>query len=75
MTLPRTDAPWTTDQVASLNAYQACGYMHPFTHGDGDEQVDLVATTDGWVRKAGGRVVQGWAHEFMTNWSWKVDGL
>ena len=67
----RSEAPWSAEQVRSLNGYQAAGYVHPFTHGDGDEKVDLIATTDGWVRKDGGRVVQTWAHGFMTDWSWR----
>lgn len=64
-------APWTEDQVKSLNAYQRCGYCHPFTYGDGPLQVDLIATTDGWVADAGGPVVQDWAHPFMADWSWR----
>lgn len=70
--MERSDAPWTNDEVASLNGYQQAGYMHPFTYGDGDEQVDLIATNEGWVAKKGGTVVQTWAHKFMTNWSWKL---
>ena len=64
-------APWTEDQVSSLNGWQTCGYVHPFTYGDGDEQIDLIATPDGWVAVEGGPVVQDWAHSFMTDWSWK----
>jgi hypothetical protein len=63
--------PWTQDEVASLNAYQACGYAHPFTNGDGAEQVDLIATPDGWVRETAGPIVQYWAHTFMADWSWR----
>lgn len=70
--LPRTNAPWTDEQVASLNAYQNAGYVHPFTNGDGEDKVDLIATREGWVRKAGGRVVQHWAHTFMTDGSWRI---
>jgi hypothetical protein len=69
--IKRIEAPWTDDQVASLNAYQKAGYVHPFTHGDGAEKVDLIATAAGWVRHHEGRVVQKWAHEFMTDWSWR----
>ena len=68
----QTSAPWNDNQVASLNAYQAAGYVHPFTHGDGEQQVDLIATRDGWVAKEGGPVVQTWAHEFMADWSWRM---
>ena len=68
----KTDAPWTDDQVDSLNAYQNAGYVHPFTYGEGEEKVDLIATRDGWIAKKGGHVVQTWAHEFMANWSWRM---
>ncbi len=65
-------APWTEDQVNSLNGYQACGFHHPFTFGDEPNKVDLIATTDGWVAIEGGSVVQDWAHSFMLNWEWKL---
>ena len=68
----RIDTPWTDNQVASLDAYQKAGYVHPFTYGDGEEKIDLTATRDGWVTKKGGPVVQTWAHEFMTNWQWRI---
>jgi len=29
--MDRSEAPWTDEQVASLNAYQKAGYVHPFT--------------------------------------------
>jgi len=64
-------APWSDEQVESLNGYQKAGYVHPFTYGDGDAQVDLIATKDGWVAVEGGPVVQTWAHDFMTDGSWK----
>jgi len=67
----RSEAPWTEDQVASLNGWQACGLVHPFTYGDGEDQVDLVATKDGWVAAPSGPVVQSWAHAFMADWSWR----
>ena len=61
-------APWTADQVASLNAYQRAGVMHPFTN----EGEDLVATKDGWVMPNDPvEVVQDWAHLFMADWSWR----
>lgn len=61
-------APWTEDQVESLNAYQQAGVMHPFTSAAGEV---LVATREGWVEVAGGPVVQTWAHEWMADWSWR----
>jgi hypothetical protein len=72
--MERVEAPWTDDQVASLNAYQEAGFVHPFTYGDGADQVDLIATTSGWVAKEGGPVVQTWAHMFMADWSWRGTG-
>jgi hypothetical protein len=66
-------APWTDDQVASLNGWQTCGYVHPFTGepGPDGQRPDLIATPDGWVEFDGGPVVQTWAHGFMADWSWK----
>jgi hypothetical protein len=39
-----TPAPWTRDQVASLNEYQEAGFFHPFTCHEGHT---LVATGAG----------------------------
>jgi hypothetical protein len=61
-------APWTDEQVRSLNAYQKAGYVHPFTSSSGS---NLIATKAGWVEREGGPIVQRWAHEFMLDWSWK----
>lgn len=72
--MSRLDALWTPDQVASLNAYQKAGVMHPFTGetpAGGGERPVLIATPDGWVEFEGGPVVQNWAHDFMADWSWK----
>lgn len=70
----RVDAPWTPAQVYSLNEYQADGYGHPFTgdRGPNNEETVLIATPDGWVAKAGGPVVQTWAHDFMANLDWRL---
>jgi hypothetical protein len=70
-------APWNEDQVSSLNAYQACGWHHPFTCGerepDGTHHV-LVATSDGWqcprCMARGEGYFQTWCHVFMADWSW-----
>ncbi len=69
----RVGAPWTDDQVASLNGWQQCGYVHPFTgsHGPDGERCILIATTAGWIERVGGPVVQTWAHPFMADGSWK----
>lgn len=60
-------APWTDDEVDSLNAYQSAGFVHPFTGPAGG---DLIATKDGWIEEPGGVVVQSWAHPWMANWRW-----
>jgi len=71
--MSRVDAPWSEEQVASLNAYQKAGVMHPFTgtrKPNGDETI-LIATPAGWVEEEGGPVVQTWAHDFMANGAWR----
>ena len=67
------EAPWTNDQVASLNGWQACGAVHPFTgsYGPDGERYVLIATNEGWLEVEGGPVVQTWAHSFMADWSWR----
>lgn len=70
----KVEAPWTDDQVASLNAYQHAGVFHPFTgtrQPNGDETI-LIATCDGWIEREGGPVVQTWAHPAMANWQWQT---
>ena len=56
---------WTEEEVASLNAHQANGRVHPYTC-PGDEphcksQRNLTATRAGWVCQCG-EYRQGWAH-------------
>jgi len=77
-------APWTADQVASLNAYQTAGYVHPFTSNAGGvlgeglnllnlgPKINLIATVEGWVVDIDGPVVQTWTHDFMCDWSWRI---
>jgi len=69
-----TTPPWTKDQVASLNGYQACDSFHPFTgeRGPNNEETILIATENGWVEREGGPVVQVWAYTSMADWSWKA---
>lgn len=66
-----TKAPWSDEQVAKLNEWQTCGWVHPFTcvyRGDeyhvhnGD--CALVAERDGW-RCPVCEYHQDWAHDFM----------
>jgi hypothetical protein len=67
-------APWSDEQVTSLNAYQNCNECHPFTgtrKPNGDE-TPLIATPAGWIEEENGPVVQDWAHSWMTNWEWRT---
>jgi len=74
--MAKVRAPFSAEQVASLNAYQASGAFHEFTCGndlcpgvDGEHAV-LVAQEDGW-RCPACPYTQGWAHEFMADGSWR----
>lgn len=69
-------APWTDDQVASLNGYQSSGMFHPFTGRERpDGRRSLVAKTSGWEEPdEPGVVVQDWAWDFMTGWGWSPSG-
>ena len=58
---------FTPDEVASINAFQQCGYFHEFTCLNGDT---LVATEDG-LMCPNCDFKQEWAHDFMKNWEWK----
>ncbi len=78
------DAPFSADQVVSLNAYQASDRVHPFTcagdRGDaahrayqakyGGDRGQLVATEAGWVCPVCGST-QDWAWLWMSDWSWQ----
>jgi hypothetical protein len=61
-------APWTDDQVRSLNDYQASGLFHPYTCGNCRE--DLVAMRDGWTCSCG--YTQNWAHWYTANDGWRL---
>lgn len=66
-------APFTADQVASLNGYQQSGMFHEFTCGNGacpGTQEVLVAAGDGWHCPECG-YTQDWAHAMMADWSWR----
>ena len=68
-------APFTPDQVESLNAYQKSGVFHPFTGNndllpDGEDDI-LVAEQDGWHSLVDPNYTQDWAHSWMADWSWK----
>lgn len=69
MTTDPIHAPWTSDQVTALNAFQHYGRMHPFTcgalHASGQSPI-LVATASGWVCPDPQCTFrQDWAHAFM----------
>lgn len=79
----RTDkvvAPFTVEQVNSLNDFQRSGRFHPFTcaigprslHSDGDGV--LVAVRAGWMCPDDG-YTQDWAHRFMADGSWRDLGI
>jgi len=74
----KVTAPFTPEQVASLNSYQVSGAFHEFTcgndsyHDDDDEQSVLVAKEDGWHCPAAGcGYTQDWAHSAMADGSWR----
>lgn len=59
-------APWTDDEVAALNRFQTCGFVHEFTCIDdhGSASRVLIARRDGWHCPSCG-YRQDWAHRFM----------
>lgn len=67
----KVEAPWTIEQADALNAWQACGWVHPFTcpnRDDGRHFDDSVlhADTTGW-KCPFCKYIQTWAHDFMLN--------
>ena len=66
-------APFTQDQMDSLNGFQNSGYHHPFTCSCGKS--DLVAVIGGWHCPKCNEIVQDWAFPFMTDWTWKQNPL
>lgn len=68
-------APWTDEQVKSLNEYQHSAPFHPFTCGKRDgHQSDgvLIATNDGWTcPEPGCDYTQDWCHDDMANGQWR----
>jgi hypothetical protein len=64
-----TTAPWTDDQVSSLNAFQDAGVFHPFTCGGCSNRDGLVAQNDGW-HCPDCDYSQTWAHYWTADWSW-----
>jgi hypothetical protein len=70
-------APWSADQVDSLNGFQRSGAFHPFTCPREHEREDddrLLALAAGWkCCQEGCGYTQEWAHAFMADWSWQQD--
>ena len=62
-------APWTEDQVATLNAFQHSGLTHPFTCGaEHDMHQTLIAEPDGWhCPDADCSYTQDWALSVMAD--------
>ena len=63
-------APFTSEQVESLNAYQSSGAFHPYTCDCGRVLRAVPAGLEcPWCRR-----VQAWAHEFTVNGEWRGAG-
>lgn len=65
-------APWTDEQVANLNRWQKCGYVHEFTcpkdhaaEAGHHATVALYAHHSGWICPLCD-YRQDWAHAMMT---------
>ena len=67
----KVKAPFTDDQVRSINAYQKSGAFHPFTCGTEGCQGILRATREGMVCDTCRQWTQDWVHDFMADWSWR----
>ena len=62
-------APFTDEQVASINAYQAYDICCPFCCADRDCLAVLQATPGGMVcPRCGSR--REWVYWFMADWTW-----
>lgn len=69
----RVKAPFTDEQVRSLNDYQTNSIFHAFTCGSGSDHGPLLARPDGMVcQGAGCSYRQEWVNRFMADHSWRV---
>lgn len=66
---PLVAAPWSDDQVASLNAFQRAPNWHEFTCPRCRTALVATLAHTGW-RCPIDDYTQNWALEFMTNWKW-----
>ena len=78
ITEPLVRAPFTPEQVDSMNAYQASGAFHPFTcpdhyirQGDRIDHVSLRATESGWTCSEACGYTQDWVHAWVADGSWR----
>jgi hypothetical protein len=63
-------APFTDEQVKSLNDYQSSGVFHDFTCGNCGNA--LHASNDGWhCSTPGCDYAQDWAHSWMADDNWR----
>jgi len=67
----QVNAPFSEDQVKSLNEYQTSGCFHEFTCGNTKCRDALVASETGWKCPTCGFDDQKWAWSWMTDWRWK----
>ena len=69
--MERITAPFTTQQIEMLNAFQNLEIVHPFTCGLRENHISndiLIATPLGWICPENTCFyTQNWAWEFMTN--------
>lgn len=67
-------APWTAEEVKSLNEFQQCDAWHPFTCGKC--RANLVATALGWrCNTFACDYIQDWAHDWMANGKWRENPM
>lgn len=66
----RITAPWTDEQVESLNEFQVSGVMHPFTCNRHPAERILMALPEGWECPSCD-YTQTWAHRWMVDGSWE----
>lgn len=68
--MDKVTAPFTLEQVQSLNGFQHASGVHPFTCGNDQCRGILVATVRGWICPFCD-YTQDWAHAFMADNSWE----
>lgn len=77
--MEKIDAPWRTEQVTSINAFQASNAMHPFTcpfrgladpvHRDwGEGDVGVLLANEGGLFCRDCSYQQGWVWDVMAEW-------